>query len=191
MDTADARPLALATAVHHHPRRDPRAPRPRLSTRAGDHQHQPTPQPEHPGPLTLPETGCQPQILHVGVPARTLQPWDNTVYPSVTPANPSIPPHQPSRSVDPGLARPTSSPISRSRCSSWTGRWPASARLNLSTLATANSAGFSPAIDARRRLNTSASRSHPHQGRTRTFGATRATRRSATARPPGRARSHD
>ena len=54
-----------------------------------------------------------------------------------------------------------------------------------------NSAGFSPTIDARRRLNTPASRSHHHQGRTRTFGATRATRRSATARPAGRARSHD
>ena len=119
MDTADACPLALATAVHHHPRRDPRAPRPRLSTRAGDHQHQPTPQPEHPGPLTLPETGCQPQILHVGVPARALQPWDNIVYPSVTPANPSIPPHQPSRSVDPGSvehrARPTPTPTRSAR----------------------------------------------------------------------------
>ena len=46
------------------------------------------------------------------------------------------------------LARPTSSPTSRSRCSSWTGRWPASARLNLSTPATANSVGARPRTDS-------------------------------------------
>ena len=40
MDTPNARPLALATRLHHRPGRDPRAPRPHLTPGPGPHHQQ-------------------------------------------------------------------------------------------------------------------------------------------------------
>src|SRR5512140_218333 len=85
MDTQDARPLALATRLRHHPRRDPRASRSHLSTRVAHDHHQPTPRPT-PAHSPCPKTGCQPQPRALALP-KTLAPRPTPSIPSVTTVN--------------------------------------------------------------------------------------------------------
>ena len=58
MDTPDARPLAMADRLHHHPRRDPRAPRPHL-TGPGARRGPARPARRHTARSPLPETPAE------------------------------------------------------------------------------------------------------------------------------------